>query len=1271
MARLRLTLHGISCYENGEANDLKPADLSVSTESDTASTFFQVDGSKYGYTLTLTDFSFKKKMYQPTEIQAEIQLTMSAGNTATFIAIGKKALVDLFKSKKVTLEEITPKSSEKDDEVKFTIGDDFYVDEVLPRFKPTSMFVKLKIYSLDHLMTLQHYSRSFVSKKLFGEILSGSLKNYTLPYDKDNCLTAEYTSAKHLFYEVTEKNEKVAREHIFPYLVQYNESFYDFMARTANRWGEFMYYEDGSLQFGYTNVVVKDVTTPTADNKVEYSNITYVDLDSKSDNVPDNQLYNCEGSEEKNFQDDTLRKSPNSVDGILFSPGSKGDKVAMKEISSLLKNEKNLPTFLANRLFDNTYSLYEKKLGVIKDNRDFDETYFPDKDKPASDDHYGIYDFGSDGKEDKDDGYNLFSEINSTYGAKMYAGILKKEFKAAKDAVCIDYNTTCPHLKLGDVIEVYGDDYIVVEISTDIDENLLYKVNARTETVTRVVSASALVFQVIAIRKVDDELFYPTVIPAGHVRYASPQIGTITSADDPEGKNRVRVMIESWQTIEYKDKKKKKGITDQAIKDSSPWLTFATAASGTPVVGKHYQGNKVLVGYVDGNIERPYVLGGLASKGDWADHVQKTPGGHEFTMYDDAEGIKNFLTNMFMPSLGTYTPALSLIPGFSNFKDWILKPSTGDKNNIALGGGFEICDKYGIYKISGSTDWRSVQIASPWGSVDLNAFTGISISAPNGDIEIKGKNVSIEAGNNLSITSGTNVKYKLLGETLDKSAGTIASSFVGNMTAAITKKLLQKTINVIDLSIVRNVLDIFFRPSEGALRIKSNRYLMLESGKGGCDYPADAYKDEKTIQKLFKKQEKSNFRPGLKLSSAVVEMIDKVNVVGNKIDADYRAAYNKCVDLRKEFDEAYKSAVRWSDDYNSNKPEESPKICKTYDDLKRKLWTMTVEPVKLADLEFKENYKLEKADIKPNAIIYYCSTLNNAIYVSDDKMREAIVSLRTASKDKLLKLALKLQKAISDFLKLIDDSRMDIETQFGWWKDRNIPEDFKKALVTAFDKEKLGDTFFYKEIAEDKKELTASYRPNALKTERIILKRKAAIVLLTEMGFKDEWRIGLRDYSHPVAAGNVVAPQAGANGIPRLPAAPAPVVPTLTEVPLKTTEADLVDDIYWANYLQTLEAVPQMSPVQSLAFKEAQKAFNNLKDSVSIHSNIVENLSWGNAKKGAILFSSDENVYQLKNAIDPIAVVGKENLSVFDDKEANGPVSSFLKAMRDKLNSFD
>ena len=39
-------------------------------------------------------------------------------------------------------------------------------------------------------------------------------------------------------------------EHIFPYLVQYNESFQDMAIRTANRWGEF-FYENGTINVGY------------------------------------------------------------------------------------------------------------------------------------------------------------------------------------------------------------------------------------------------------------------------------------------------------------------------------------------------------------------------------------------------------------------------------------------------------------------------------------------------------------------------------------------------------------------------------------------------------------------------------------------------------------------------------------------------------------------------------------------------------------------------------------------------------------------------------------------------------------------------------------------------------------------------------------------------------------------------------------------------------------------------------------------------------------
>jgi len=59
-----------------------------------------------------------------------------------------------------------------------------------------------------------------------------------------------------------------------------------------------------------------------------------------------------------------------------------------------------------------------------------------------------------------------------------------------------------------------------------------------------------------------------------------------------------------------------------------------------------------------------------------------------------------------------------------------------------------------------------VKINSCWGNVEVNAFTGISINAPNGNISIKGKNVSIEAGNNLTLkyitsTSKSGLTYNM------------------------------------------------------------------------------------------------------------------------------------------------------------------------------------------------------------------------------------------------------------------------------------------------------------------------------------------------------------------------------------------------------------------------------------------------------------------------------------------------------------------------------
>ncbi len=87
MARLRLTICG------------EPKDLVVSTEEGTDTVSFEsTDGNNYEYQLSLIDFCFKKKMYQPTEIIAEIQLTKTNGKKDDWKAISRSGLDSLFLS---------------------------------------------------------------------------------------------------------------------------------------------------------------------------------------------------------------------------------------------------------------------------------------------------------------------------------------------------------------------------------------------------------------------------------------------------------------------------------------------------------------------------------------------------------------------------------------------------------------------------------------------------------------------------------------------------------------------------------------------------------------------------------------------------------------------------------------------------------------------------------------------------------------------------------------------------------------------------------------------------------------------------------------------------------------------------------------------------------------------------------------------------------------------------------------------------------------------
>lgn len=292
------------------------------------------------------------------------------------------------------------------------------------------------------------------------------------------------------------------------------------------------------------------------------------------------------------------------------------------------------------------------------------------------------------------------------------------------------------------------------------------------------------------------------------IRTSEPQVAFVESNLDPNRFGRVRVRY-PWQV--------KDG-------DLSPWIRMATpfATAGGGMTFRPYPGDEVLLNYEDGNIERPYIVGSLQSKyvtDPWLplpDRVIRTKNGHSITFTDGDDGA-NFLWG--------------LLPGSSFIKSCvpIYQPLITDQNMVDLTGGIKIHDRYGLYEIGMSSDKRSVTINSTLGTIKLNAFTGITISAPNGNIKIAGKNVSIAASNKLTLKSGTAVGDHWI----PTSGKGLAEQFATDV--------LDRTVGMlIDLSFFRTLIEVFTRPVDGTLKIKSGSFVLIEAGKGEAKVsPAD------------------------------------------------------------------------------------------------------------------------------------------------------------------------------------------------------------------------------------------------------------------------------------------------------------------------------------------------------------------------------------------------------------------------------------------------
>jgi len=738
-----------------------------------------------------TDIKFHKEIYQPGRIEFTLQIIK--GNIPEF-----KGSVDLKYGEDI-------------------VAKNYYIFEKVTKGE----YVTYKAYSVDKFLTIDKFNMAHKGKRLVTPLSinddpkAGGIVYTVFGLQEGTKTTKSINEFKSLIDKpvgvpwvkklnhIGESTDDTI-EAVIPYCVQYNESFLDFMVRICNRYGEFLYCEENKWHIGLeatTNVI--DISNNSASYAAKYESCITEFQDEAAFLNPNYLDSECVDNKGYTFTEDSaiFKKSNGAFSQEYFQPIDYKDYAKLSDYVPPLSTAFDLLKSAEERqnFFDavvGTSVATSLRLGIASKFQHDINTKYKTK-------YYEVLKDNS-----VEDGSNIkyeFTRNSNQVDVGFCKKILKGEEEAERNKLELEYSTYT-HLLLGKKVIYDGKNYVV------------YRVEAGKEK-------DKEEYQVVMLVPEVQGLFYPLPMKQLHTRKASPQRAVVVNNFDPERLGRVQVKY-PWQTK-----------TEPLAADATPWIRvcypMASNESGFMFFPK--KDDEVLIDYEEGNIERPFVAGSFYSKTNSPSVPSSTQmvgavksitsdNGHHIS-FTDLSGYK-FISDIIP------LPFFSILSKFG----LLSSPCTGDAAEDMLewgkdlrkylAGGFEIADYLGVYSIKGSTHGRNITISSPVGNVVVDAFTGITINAPHGDVNIVGKNVNIEARNNLTIQSGTNIKRPYFWHNSRQGA----LGILGGLAAVGTTSLMG--LIGLDLSFHRTWLEVLLRPIGGTMQIKSYRFMQLEAGVG-------------------------------------------------------------------------------------------------------------------------------------------------------------------------------------------------------------------------------------------------------------------------------------------------------------------------------------------------------------------------------------------------------------------------------------------------------